>query len=116
MIASVALSIDPKDVRLSQCMIINIVLCSKHDVYRLYTLLNTDAQASFLSQKIAIKEGFQADPASMGTMAVNSHLIAVYSQHTVNTEAINFSKESYSFKIDFIATDIKRYDTILKWP
>ena len=51
----------------------------------------------------------------MNTMTVNDHLIAVYSQHTVNTEAINFSKELHSFKIDFIATDIKRYNTILKW-
>ena len=39
-------------------MIIDIVLCSKHGIYRLYALLNIDAQASFLSQKIAIKEGF----------------------------------------------------------
>ena len=52
----------------------------------------------------------------MGAMTVNGHLIAVYSQHAVNTEAINFSKELHSFKIDFIATDIKRYDTILGWP
>ena len=50
----------------------------------------------------------------MSIMAVNDHLITVYSQHTVNTEAIDFSKELCSFKIDFIATDIKRYDAILK--
>ena len=52
----------------------------------------------------------------MGTMTVDNHLIAVYGQYAVNTETINFSKELRSFKIDFIATDIKRYDTILKWP
>ena len=51
----------------------------------------------------------------MGAMAVDNHLITVYSQHTVNTEIINSSKELYSFKIDFIATDIKRYDAILRW-
>ena len=51
----------------------------------------------------------------MNAIAVNGHLITVYSQHTVNTEVINFSEESCSSKIDFIATDIKRYDTILKW-
>ena len=96
-------------------MIINIVLCGKHGVCRLYTLLNTGAQASFLSQKIIIEEGFWADSAFMSAMAVDSHLITVYSQHAVNTEAINFSGELYSFKIDFIATDIKRYDTILEW-
>ena len=96
-------------------MIINIVLCGKHGIYRLYILLNTDAQASFLSQKIIIKEGFWADSAFMNTMAVNNHLITVYSQHAVNTEAINFSKELCSFKIDFIATNIKRYDAILEW-
>ena len=90
-------------------MIINIVLCDKHGIYRLYVLLDTGAQASFLSQKIIIKEDFWADSASMGAMTVNSHLITVYSQHTVNTEAINFSRELCSFKIDFIATDIKRY-------
>ena len=50
----------------------------------------------------------------MNIMTVNSHLIAVYSQHAVNIEIINFSKELHSFKIDFIATDIKRYDAILK--
>ena len=50
----------------------------------------------------------------MDAITVNNHLIAVYSQHIVNTEAINFSRELYSFKIDFIATDIKRYDTILE--
>ena len=50
----------------------------------------------------------------MSTMTVNNYLIAVYSQHTVNIEVINFNKELCSFKIDFIATDIKRYDAILK--
>ena len=50
----------------------------------------------------------------MSTMAVDNHLIAVYSQHAVNIEAINFSRKSHSFKIDFIVTDIKRYDAILK--
>ena len=50
----------------------------------------------------------------MNAMAVNDHLITVYSQHTVNTEAINFSRELCSFKIDFIVTDIKRYNAILE--
>ena len=50
----------------------------------------------------------------MSTMTINNYLITVYNQHAVNTEIINFSKESHSFKIDFIATDIKRYDAILK--
>ena len=51
----------------------------------------------------------------MGAMAVDSHLIAVYSQHAVNIEVIDFSRELCSFKIDFIATDIKRYNIILEW-
>ena len=50
----------------------------------------------------------------MNAIAVNGHLIAVYSQYAVNIEAINFSRELCSFKIDFIVTDIKRYDAILK--
>ena len=50
----------------------------------------------------------------MSAIAVNDYLITVYSQHAVNIEVINFSKELCSFKIDFIVTDIKRYDTILK--
>ena len=51
----------------------------------------------------------------MSAMAINNYLIAVYSQYIVNTEVINFSKELRSFKIDFIATDIKRYNAILEW-
>ena len=51
----------------------------------------------------------------MSAMAVNDHLIAVYSQHAVNTETTDFNEELHSFKIDFIATDIKRYDAILEW-
>ena len=50
----------------------------------------------------------------MNAMTVNNYLITVYNQHTVNTEAINFNRELCSFKIDFIATDIKRYNTILE--
>ena len=50
----------------------------------------------------------------MSTMAVNNYLITVYSQHAVNTEVTDFSKELCSFKIDFIATDIKRYNAILR--
>ena len=50
----------------------------------------------------------------MNAIAVDSHLITVYNQHAVNTEAINFSRELHSFKIDFIVTDIKRYDAILE--
>ena len=79
MIASVALEIDLKNIRLSQCIIIDIMLYSKHNIYRLYVLLNTDAQVSFLSQKIIIKEGFWADSVFMSAMTVDSHLITVYS-------------------------------------
>ena len=50
----------------------------------------------------------------MSAMAVDSHLIAVYSQHAVNTETTDSNGELHSFKIDFIVTDIKRYDAILK--
>ena len=50
----------------------------------------------------------------MNTMTVDSHLITVYSQYAVNTEIINFSRELYFSKIDFIVTDIKRYNTILR--
>ena len=50
----------------------------------------------------------------MNTMTINNYLITVYSQHIVNIEIINFSRELHSFKIDFIVTDIKRYNTILK--
>ena len=47
-------------------------------------------------------------------MTVNDYLIIVYSQHVINTEITDFSKELCSFKIDFIVIDIKRYNTILK--
>ena len=50
----------------------------------------------------------------MSAMAVDDYLITVYSQHTVNTEITDFSEESHSFKIDFIVTDIKRYNAILE--
>ena len=50
----------------------------------------------------------------MNAMTVNNYLITVYSQHTVNTEVINFSRELCSSKINFIVTDIKRYNAILK--
>ena len=51
----------------------------------------------------------------MSTMTVDSYLITVYSQYAVNIEIINFSKELCSFKINFIVTDIKRYNAIFKW-
>ena len=51
----------------------------------------------------------------MNAITVNDYLITVYSQHAVNIEIkVNFNRELCSFKIDFIATDIKRYNTIFE--
>jgi hypothetical protein len=116
MVASMALGASSKDAKPTQCMYIDVALHGEHGICKLFALLDTGAQGNFLSQKVAIEEGLRADSTSMGAMAVDGHSIAVYGRHAVEVEATDSRGESHSSTVDFIATDIKRYDAILGWP
>jgi hypothetical protein len=115
MIALVALGVDLKDVKLTQCIVVDVALHGKHGIRRLHALLNTGAQGNFLSQSVAIKKGFRANSTSAGAVAVDGYSIVVYSKHTVKTEVTDSFSECCVSDVDFIATDIKRYDAILGW-
>lgn len=80
MIALVALGADPRDAKPTRCIVIDVALHGKHGIRRLFAFLDTGAQANFLSQKVAIEEGLQADSTFMGVIAADGHLIAVYGQ------------------------------------
>jgi hypothetical protein len=45
---------------------------------------------------------------------VDSHLIVVYGRHVVKVEATDSYNKSRSSTVDFIATDIQRYNAILR--
>jgi hypothetical protein len=96
-------------------MVVNVALHKKHSIRRLHALLDTGAQGNFLSQSVAIEEGFQANSTSAGAVAVDGHSIVVYSKHTVKTEVTDLFSECRVSNVDFIATNIKRYDAILGW-
>jgi hypothetical protein len=48
MIALVALGVDLKDVKLTQCIVVNVILHGKYSIRRLHVLLDTGAQGNFL--------------------------------------------------------------------
>jgi hypothetical protein len=62
---------------------------------------------------VAIEEGFRANLTSIGAVAVDGYSIIVYNKHIVKTEVINSFSEYRVSDVDFIATDIKRYNVIL---
>jgi hypothetical protein len=64
---------------------------------------------------VAIEEGFRANSTSAGAVAVDGYSIVVYSKHIVKTEVTDSFSECRVSDVDFIATDIKRYDAILGW-
>lgn len=116
MIASVALGKKLEDAKPTQCMLIDVELCGTHGKRKLFALLDTGAQGNFLSQRVAIEEGLQADPTSIGAMSSDGHSIVVYGKHAVDTVVTDSQGESRSSLVDFIATDIQKYDAILGWP
>ena len=65
MIASVALGVDPKDAKPTQCMVVKVALHGTHGIRTLYALLDTGAQGNFLSQSVAVEEGFRAKSSSI---------------------------------------------------
>jgi hypothetical protein len=115
MIASVALGADSEDARLTQYMVIDVELRSQHDTRRLYALLDSGAQANFLSQKVAVEEDFRADSTSIGAMAVDGRSILVYRRYRIETQAVDTLGVSRAAVVGFIATDIKRYNAILEF-
>jgi hypothetical protein len=64
---------------------------------------------------VAVEEGFRANSTSAGAVAVDGYSIIVYNKHTVKTEVTDSFGEYRVSDVDFIATDIKRYDAILGW-
>jgi hypothetical protein len=64
---------------------------------------------------MTIKEGFRANSTLVGAVAVDGYSIMVYSKHIVKMEVTDSFSEYRVSDVDFIATDIKRYDIILSW-
>jgi hypothetical protein len=62
---------------------------------------------------MAIKEGFWANSMLVKVITMDGHLIIVYSKHIVKIEITNSFSEYYVSNVNFIATDIKRYNVIL---
>jgi hypothetical protein len=116
MIASVALGVDLKDAKPTQCIVVEVALHGTHGIRMLTALLDTGAQANFLSQSVAIEEDFRANSSLIGAMTVDGHSITVYNKHTIKTEVTNSLGEYRVSDIEFIVTNIKRYDAILGWP
>jgi hypothetical protein len=50
---------------------------------------------------------------SVEAMAVDGHSIIVYNKYIVKTKVTNLFSEYRVSNVDFIATDIKRYNVIL---
>jgi hypothetical protein len=49
-------------------------------------------------------------------MAVDGYSITMYDKHIIKTEVTNSLDESRVSDIEFIVTNIKRYNAILGWP
>jgi hypothetical protein len=64
---------------------------------------------------VTVEEGFRANSTSVEAVAVDGHSIVVYDKHTVKTEVTDSFSECRVSNVDFIATNIKRYDAILGW-
>jgi hypothetical protein len=62
---------------------------------------------------MTIKEGFWANSTLVGAVAVDGHSIMVYNKHIVKMEITNSFNEYRVSDVDFIITNIKRYNAIL---
>jgi hypothetical protein len=62
---------------------------------------------------VAVEEGFRANSTSIEAIAIDSHSIMVYSKYIIKIEVTNSFGECRVSNVDFIATNIKRYDVIL---
>jgi hypothetical protein len=62
---------------------------------------------------VAIKESFQANSTSIGVKAADDYPIIVYNKYIVKIEITNSSNEYRVSDVEFIATNIKRYNAIL---
>jgi hypothetical protein len=62
---------------------------------------------------MTIKEGFRANLTLVEAVTMDGHSIMVYNKYIVKMKITNSFSEYYVFDVDFIATNIKRYNTIL---
>jgi hypothetical protein len=61
---------------------------------------------------MTIKEGFRANSTLVGAITIDGYSIMIYNKHIVKIKVTNSFSEYYISNVDFIATNIKRYNVI----
>jgi hypothetical protein len=62
---------------------------------------------------VIVEEDFRANLTLVEAVIMDGHSIIVYNKYIVKMEVTNSFSEYCVSDVDFIATDIKRYNTIL---
>lgn len=79
-------------------------------------LLDSGAQANFISQLVVVEEGAVATPSTVHVRTVAGQSIRVYGNYRFDTRATDRRGTCRSARVDYTATDIQGYEGILGYP
>lgn len=99
-----------------KALVMEVEISTRTGRRTLSVLLDSGAQANFISQLVIAEEGLTAPPKSTRVRTLAGHAIKVYGTHHINTHATDMRGVRESKEIKYIATDIQGYDAILGYP
>ena len=73
-----ALGKDPRDIKKTRAIIININLRAIYSIRIFRALMDSGAIENFILQRVIVEEGLVIRPLSTGAYSVNSHNIRIY--------------------------------------
>jgi hypothetical protein len=115
MIAAVALDKDLSKAISSHAFIVIFNIRLKHRLRKIITLIDSSFEENFISQRFVKENDLISDSMKRIKKFIDRYTITIYGKHDLITYIKNSENQSQTNVVNFLTTNIKRYDIILGW-
>jgi hypothetical protein len=112
-IPAVALNKNPSKTTFSHAFIIIFNIRLEHKLRKIIVLINNNSEENFISQRFVKENDLINDLIKYIEKSIDRYTITIYGKHDLITHIKNSENQNQTNIINFLATNIKRYDIIL---
>jgi hypothetical protein len=113
MIAAVALDKDSSKIIPSHVFIIIFNIRLEYELRKIIALMNNNSEKNFISQRFVKKNGLIGDSIEYIKKSIDRYAVTIYRKHDLITHIKDSENQSQTNIINFLITNMKRYDIIL---
>jgi hypothetical protein len=115
MITAVTLNKDLSKITFSHAFIIIFNIRLEHKLRKIIILMDNDSEENFIFQRFVKENNLISDSVKRIRKFIDGQTITIYGKHDLIIHIKNSENQNQTNIINFLATNMKRYDIILKW-